>query len=86
LAAVCAASPVCAIADIVGRYYAMDRDHRPRASPVAYELIVDGRRLFRSDAEAACRGLCPGENDEFVKPTLIGAPAPMQVSATSWCS
>ena len=42
MAAVCAASPVCAIADIVGRYYAMDRDHRWERVRIAYELIVDG--------------------------------------------
>ncbi len=54
MAAVCAASPVCAIADIVGRYYAMDRDHRWERIQVAYELIVDGVADYSApDAQAA---------------------------------
>ena len=80
MAAVCAASPVCAIGDIVGRYYAMDRDHRWERVRVAYELIVDGVADYSApDAQAAlAAAYARGENDEFVKPTLIGAPAPMQ--------
>jgi 2,3-bisphosphoglycerate-independent phosphoglycerate mutase len=80
MAAICAAGPVCAIADIVGRYYAMDRDHRWERVRVAYELIVDGVADYSApDAQAALvAAYARGENDEFVKPTLIGAPAPMQ--------
>ncbi len=70
----------CAIADIVGRYYAMDRDHRWERVQAAYELIVDGVADYSaSDAQAAlAAAYARGESDEFVKPTLIGAPTPMQ--------
>ncbi len=80
MADVCAASPASSIADIVGRYYAMDRDHRWERIQVAYELIVDGVADYSApDAQAAlAAAYARAENDEFVKPTLIGAPAPMQ--------
>ena len=80
LAGVCATSPACAIADIVGRYYAMDRDHRWERVRAAYELIVDGVADYSAqDAQTAlATAYARGESDEFVKPTLIGAPTPMQ--------
>src|SRR6202790_5639960 len=80
MAAVCAARPVCAIADIVGRYYAMDRDHRWERVRLAYELIVDGVADYSPpDAQTAlAAAYARGESDEFVKPTLIGPPVPMR--------
>jgi 2,3-bisphosphoglycerate-independent phosphoglycerate mutase len=80
MADACAASPVCAIADIVGRYYAMDRDHRWDRVQAAYELIVDGAADYSAtDAQTAlAAAYARGENDEFVKPTIIGAAIPMQ--------
>jgi 2,3-bisphosphoglycerate-independent phosphoglycerate mutase len=79
MADVCATSPVCTIADIVGRYYAMDRDHRWDRVQAAYELIVDGAADYGApDAQTAlAAAYARGENDEFVKPTIIGAPIPM---------
>src|ERR1700687_117006 len=57
MAAVCAASPVCAMADIVGRYYAMDRDHRWERVRVAYELILEGvAECSDPDAQTAHAG------------------------------
>ena len=80
MAAVCAESPVSSIADIVGRYYAMDRDHRWERVRIAYELVVDGVADYAApDPQAAlAAAYARGEDDEFVKPTLIGAPTPMQ--------
>ena len=77
---VCAANPGCAIADIVGRYYAMDRDHRWERMQAAYELIVEGVADYAAqDAQAGLAlAYARGESDEFVKPTRIGSGAPMQ--------
>ena len=61
------------IASIIGRYYAMDRDHRWPRIQSAYELITDGSAEFQ--AESAISALESayerGENDEFVKATAI---------------
>ena len=72
---VCAAHPGCRITDIVGRYYAMDRDRRWERLASAYELIVDGASPYRApDAQAAlAAAYARGESDEFVKPTAIVA-------------
>ncbi|MEJ2694683.1 MAG: 2,3-bisphosphoglycerate-independent phosphoglycerate mutase [Candidatus Thiodiazotropha sp.] len=61
------------IATIVGRYYAMDRDHRWERTRLAYDLLVDG--LAEHRVASACQGLREayerGEGDEFVTPTLV---------------
>lgn len=68
------------IASIVGRYYAMDRDNRWERVQSAYDLITRGHAGF--SAATAVEGLrmayARGENDEFVKATVIGAPAVME--------
>lgn len=68
------------IASIVGRYYAMDRDNRWERVQPAYELLTEGRAEF--SAPTAAEGLkaayVRGENDEFVKCTVIGEPVGMQ--------
>ncbi len=60
-------------ASIVGRYYAMDRDHRWERVQQAYELITEGRAEFAaSDAVTALQmAYDRGESDEFVKATRI---------------
>ena len=65
---VCATHPGCRIADIVGRYYAMDRDQRWDRVQSAYDLIVDGVAPHAAlDAESALTAAyARGENDEFV--------------------
>ncbi|MFN3397994.1 MAG: 2,3-bisphosphoglycerate-independent phosphoglycerate mutase [Sulfurimicrobium sp.] len=68
------------IATIVGRYYAMDRDHRWLRVKTAYDLLTQGKAEFR--AETAIEGLhnayARDETDEFVKPTVIGEAVKMQ--------
>ncbi|MDJ0805217.1 MAG: 2,3-bisphosphoglycerate-independent phosphoglycerate mutase [Gammaproteobacteria bacterium] len=63
------------IASVIGRYYAMDRDHRWDRIKYAYDLLVDGACEFR--AASACDALdaayARGESDEFVKATAITA-------------
>jgi 2,3-bisphosphoglycerate-independent phosphoglycerate mutase len=60
-------------ASIVGRYYAMDRDHRWPRIQAAYDLITRGAADF--EAPDALTGLemayARGEGDEFVKATRI---------------
>ncbi len=63
-------------ASICGRYYAMDRDKRWDRVEPAYQLLTDGKAAF--SAATAAEGLAAAyardENDEFVKPTVIGEP------------
>jgi len=60
-------------ASIIGRYYAMDRDHRWPRIQAAYDLITQAKAEF--EAEDAITGLemayARDEGDEFVKPTRI---------------
>src|SRR5690348_9568764 len=66
--AACAGHPGCRVADIVGRYYAMDRDQRWERIEAAYRLIVDADAPYSApDAAAAlAAAYARGENDEFV--------------------
>ena len=74
MSAACAGHAGCRIADIVGRYYAMDRDQRWERIEAAYELIVDAAAPYSAPdaASALDSAYARGENDEFVKPTRIG--------------
>ncbi|GAA0858748.1 2,3-bisphosphoglycerate-independent phosphoglycerate mutase [Aliiglaciecola litoralis] len=68
------------IASLIGRYYAMDRDERWERVQTAYELISQGKGEYQ--AQSAEAGLQEsyqrGENDEFVKATVIGDPVTLQ--------
>lgn len=61
------------IASIVGRYYAMDRDHRWPRVKAAYDLICNGVSEFTAaDAQSGLTAAyARNETDEFVKPTAI---------------
>jgi len=74
LTAACAGRAGCRVADIVGRYYAMDRDQRWERTEAAYRLIVDAEAPYSASdaASALAAAYARGENDEFVKPTRIG--------------
>jgi 2,3-bisphosphoglycerate-independent phosphoglycerate mutase len=63
------------IANIVGRYYAMDRDHRWPRIQVAYDLMTQGKADYQArDAQTALQmAYDRGETDEFVKPTSVVA-------------
>ena len=60
-------------ASIIGRYYAMDRDHRWPRIQSAYELITDGKSEFQAESAMAAleNAYERNENDEFVKATAI---------------
>ena len=70
-------------ASIIGRYFAMDRDHRWPRIQAAYDLITQGKADFQ--APTALAGLeaayARDEGDEFVQATMIMPPgtAPIRV-------
>ncbi|MFZ2200098.1 MAG: 2,3-bisphosphoglycerate-independent phosphoglycerate mutase [Microgenomates group bacterium] len=60
------------IATIVGRYYAMDRDHRWERIKVAYDALVSGVGETSSDyLSTISKRHAQEENDEFIKPIII---------------
>jgi 2,3-bisphosphoglycerate-independent phosphoglycerate mutase len=67
-----------AFATVIGRYWAMDRDNRWERTEVAYRCMTEGpaadpgRWFTAPDADSALRAAYDrGEDDEFVKPTVI---------------
>jgi len=60
-------------ASIIGRYYAMDRDHRWPRIQAAYDLITQGKAEYQAvDAMSALEmAYARDEGDEFVKATAI---------------
>jgi 2,3-bisphosphoglycerate-independent phosphoglycerate mutase len=72
LDAVCRAHDAWAIASVIGRYWAMDRDRRWDRTKRAYDLIVDGRAERWADGvELLDTSYAAGVTDEFVEPTGI---------------
>ena len=64
--------PKVRIATVIGRYYAMDRDHRWDRLARAYEAIACGRGEHAREPMAAIeRAYTGGLSDEFVLPTII---------------
>jgi 2,3-bisphosphoglycerate-independent phosphoglycerate mutase len=61
------------IASVMGRYFAMDRDHRWERVEAAYRLLVEGRgqRTAKSIYGAIELARRNQETDEFIQPTLI---------------
>ena len=70
-----AAHPTARFAMIGGRYYGMDRDQRWERTKAWYDAMVYGSGYETEPAGSASAALAAayarGENDEFVKPTLI---------------
>ncbi len=77
LDAACRAHGNARIASVIGRYYAMDRDNRWERVAPAYRAITEGEAEHHAaDAPAALEAsYARGENDEFVKPTVIAGGA-----------
>jgi 2,3-bisphosphoglycerate-independent phosphoglycerate mutase len=69
------------IATLGGRYFAMDRDKRWERVEKGWRAIVDGVGEFTAPdgLTAIANGYARGENDEFIKPTVIvdGAGKPL---------
>ena len=68
------------IASICGRYYAMDRDMRWERIEQAWRLLQLGQAPRQADdAQIALQEAYQNkENDEFVVPTIVGTPRPIQ--------
>jgi 2,3-bisphosphoglycerate-independent phosphoglycerate mutase len=63
------------VASVVGRYWAMDRDKRWGRVERAYNLLVCGAGArAESAAQAVSRSYEQDVGDEFIEPTVIGAP------------
>ncbi|RMG37166.1 MAG: 2,3-bisphosphoglycerate-independent phosphoglycerate mutase [Gammaproteobacteria bacterium] len=62
------------LATMVGRYFAMDRDHRWERIKRAYDLITlgEGDYVFDDGLTALHAAYERGETDEFVSPTRVG--------------
>lgn len=60
-------------ASIIGRYYAMDRDHRWPRIQSAYDLITSGKAEFQAESASVAleNAYEREETDEFVKATAI---------------
>ncbi len=69
-----------AIATVIGRYYAMDRDKRWERTQLAYDAIARGKAPYAapSAAQALQAAYARGEDDEFVKPTIVAEPRPVR--------
>jgi 2,3-bisphosphoglycerate-independent phosphoglycerate mutase len=67
------------IADVCGRFYAMDRDRRWERTQAAYDLLARGIAAHNAPtALAAVRAsYARDETDEFVLATVVGAPRPI---------
>ncbi len=63
-------------ASLIGRHYAMDRDHRWPRIQAAYDLMTQGKAEFSaaSASQALEMAYARGETDEFVKATVIAPP------------
>ena len=61
------------IATVIGRYYAMDRDNRWDRVQLAYELFTEGKADYRAanGVDTLKAAYERGEDDEFVKPTVV---------------
>lgn len=63
---------VGAIATVTGRYYAMDRDNNYDRVQMAYNALTKGEgETAQSGPEGIQASYDKGENDEFVKPTVV---------------
>ncbi len=57
---------------VSGRYYAMDRDNNYDRVKLAYDALTKGEALTAPDAVTAVKqSYEKGENDEFVRPTVV---------------
>jgi 2,3-bisphosphoglycerate-independent phosphoglycerate mutase len=74
LEAKCASIPGARVASVSGRYFAMDRDKRWDRVELAYDAIANAASPLHaaSALEALDLAYARGENDEFVKPTVVG--------------
>ena len=65
------------IASLCGRFFSMDRDNRWERVEPAYDLLTRGEAefTFATVETALAAAYSRGEDDEFVKPTIVGETA-----------
>lgn len=67
------------IVSVVGRYYGMDRDKHWDRTQKAYNLLTNPINIRTSSVEDAAKSAYEkGLNDEFIEPTVIESPHPIQ--------
>ncbi len=72
---VCKRENVGTIASIMGRYWAMDRDHRWDRTAKAYFALTKGEgNLVKTTEEAIDSSYENGKTDEFIEPSLLCDP------------
>lgn len=63
------------VGSVVGRYFAMDRDHRWERTRRAYDVMVHGvGTRYATAREAIAASYQAGVGDEFIEPCVIGDP------------
>ena len=69
-----------AIATVIGRFYAMDRDKRWERIERAYRALAEGRAEHHAPSarDAVAAAYARGETDEFIAPTIVGEPRPIR--------
>jgi 2,3-bisphosphoglycerate-independent phosphoglycerate mutase len=68
-----------AIASVMGRFYAMDRDNRWERTELAWRALVLGKGQSALSAETAIRAAyAAGDTDEFIQPILLPSFEPIQ--------
>ena len=71
---------------ISGRYYAMDRDTRWDRVRLAYDALVYAQGFYAADAQSAVvAAYGRGENDEFVRPTIVAPELDARVADGDVC-
>jgi len=61
-----------ALASVIGRYYAMDRDKRWERVKLSYDLLVNGRgKKAKNASQAIQESYDSGITDEFIKPIVM---------------
>ncbi len=69
------------LSDIVGRFYAMDRDKRWERTKIAYEMLTSPRSketIVNDPIEEIKRRYESGETDEFLKPIILSEEGTIQ--------
>ena len=69
-----------AVASLIGRFYAMDRDKRWDRVEKAYRALAEAHapHAAANAREALAAAYRRGETDEFVAPTIVGEPRPVR--------
>ena len=69
-----------AIATLMGRFYAMDRDKRWGRIEKAYRALAEAQadHAYRTASEALAAAYARGETDEFLVPAIVGEPRPVR--------